>query len=164
MATTLFVVTSFTDYKWVTILLGAIMVCIIVLSLFLEEIPLDVYFSDWIVIAFWVAFATTFIFGIIFLMRMELWWIGLIAVVGIVAVIVISLIAMLIFNTFPLLPGANITIVAIASFMSVGSTGIAIGKGVSDKKNGICIPFFENCSRYECDDLGKCRKRSITRD
>ena len=101
--------------------------------------------------------AVSFAFGGIFLFDLRHWWAGLVAGISIVALIILSLVDLLIYAKFPLLPGANITILAFASFTAIGGVGVVVGKTASDKKLGYCVPFFEDCTKY-CDNVGKCKK------
>lgn len=157
ITTLLFIFAFFTQYKWIPIFLGIVMGAITVLSYFLPEVPLVDYF-DWLTIIFWIAMGIALVFGAIFLIDLKRWWAGLIAGTSIVIMILLTLVDLLLYAKFPLLPGASITILSLVSFASIGGLGVIIGKTASDKKNGYCIPFFEDCTKYECDKVGNCKK------
>jgi len=133
------------------------MASVTVVSYFLEEVPLETYF-DWVTISFWIAMGISLVFGAIFLLNLKHWWTGLIAGISIVAMIVISLIDLMLYSKFPLLPGANITIISLISLVSIGGVGVIFGKMGSDRKFGYCNPIFEDCTKYQCEKLGKCKK------
>lgn len=157
ITTVVFIFAFFTKFKWIPILLGVIMASVTVISIFLKEIPLQEYFDE-ITIGFWIAFVLALGFGGYFLLNLEKWWAGFIAAISIVILVLLTLVDVLIYGKFPLLPGANISLIFFTSLLSMSGMGIVVGKTFSDKKNGYCIPFLEDCAKYECEKIGKCKK------
>jgi hypothetical protein len=154
----LFIAAIWADYKWIPLLLGGLMAAVTVISIFVAEVPPEEYIN-WITITFWVVMGIAFFFGVYFSVYPKRWWAGAIAGGAIIALAALTLIDILVFAVFPLIPGAHISFIYLIAFWSLGEVGIVTGKTVSDKKHGFCIPFFEDCSKYDCDaSMGKCKK------
>lgn len=130
-----------------------------IISFFVKEIPFEEYFNL-VSLAFWITLGIALVFSVYFSIYANKWWAGLIAGIALVALVTLTLIDILIYGVFPLIPGANISIISMITFISMGSLGIIAGKSLSDKKQGFCIPFFEDCSQYDCknDKITKCLK------
>lgn len=154
----LFAVAIFSKYRWIPILLGIVMGAITVMAFILEEIKVKNYWN-WSTIAFFISMAAAFGLGLFFIFNLSQRWAGIIVAIGLGATVAFTLIDVIMYGIFPLLPGANVSIISLISLLSMLSIGIITGKSVADRKNDRCIPFLEKCSNYECDNLAKCDKK-----
>lgn len=158
IAIAMFAVSAFAKYKWASLFIGIGMVILTVILLFIRPVTMTGYFDKWYNIVFWTSFSICLVSIGIWAFRPDIYQtLGIGAFAGFIAGTVLF-IAVIVYSEFPLLPGADIRVVMGTAIYSATGLGIIVGKTASHKKHGYCIPFFEDCSQYECKSIKNCKK------